>query len=145
MPQKKKRRSAHAVKMQKIRSKQSRKAKQKVQASHTYARPKCALQAHSVRGSSPLAAPFKIADKRVAKTAYVGLRDPKPAPVAGPAPNPDRACESGNSVREFESDSGSEVDSEGEPGELGREARAYTLDILTIHTEVISFTVCPTV
>ncbi|KZP11282.1 hypothetical protein FIBSPDRAFT_962386 [Athelia psychrophila] len=132
IPPKKKHRSARAIQEQRIRRKASRAAKRLQQATSNFARLKRALQARSVRDSLSLAAPFKIADKRVAKTAYIGLCDPKPAPTADPATS-DHECEPCDSTSEFDwdsdcevdSDAGCEVDSADELADPGREARAY--------------------
>lgn len=131
-PKRKRRKSAHAAQAMKLRSKRTRVANRLQQAACHFARPKRALQARSVRGSSPLAAPFKIAEKRVAKTAYVGLRDPKPTPTADPASDSDGAHGSYDSTGEFDSDGGVDSDceaaSDDEPADSGREARAYTAE-----------------
>lgn len=125
-------RSAKAIADVKLRARQHRTIKRQQDAACNFARPKRALQSRSVRGPSPLAAPFKVAEKRVAKTVWVGLRSPKPAPTPGPAAGSEPKCESGQeydsdgSTPEFEFNSDCEADSEDKPMPPGREAHMYT-------------------
>lgn len=125
-PNKKKRRSARAIKLQKLRSKQGQAAQKLHRATSNRVCPKPALQARAVRGSSALSAPFKIGDKRVAKTAYVGLQDPKAAQFVPPTNGFDSDSESLDSSGGVDSESDCEVGSIDEKPDPVRKAQAFT-------------------
>lgn len=122
--------SAQVEEKQKLCEKQDCVARCKQQAGSTFAHPKYVLQAGTVHGSSPLAAPFKITDKHVSRTAYFGLRDPKPKPTPAVDPTSESGREfvSDDSAREFHSGFECKLDIRGEPTDPACEACARTTE-----------------